>query len=312
MKIAITGASGQYGRLAVDLMLQKMPAEDIIVMTRTPAKLADLAERGCTVRQGDFDDPASLERAFQGADRLLLISATRVGKRIAQHTAAVNAAVAAGVKHIVYTSFIAITKKNPSVAVQDHLLTEDIIRASGLEYTFMRDAHYADAMIVNAGPNFIASGVWASSSMPGRETLVWRDDCVECAVAVLTGQGHERQTYHITGSELLNLKEVCEILAEVTGRPINWVDTDDDGMYAIFDAMGIPREPVDDQVVAGISWNSDDMVTFERAVREGYFSVISDDVERLLGRPPRSVRQLVEAHKDMLSSVPALAPQPNN
>jgi len=307
MKIAITGASGQYGRLAVELLLQRMPAEDLILMSRTPVKLQEFADKGCDVRRGDFDEPESLVEAFRGADRLLLISATRVGRRIPQHTAAVNAAVAAGVKHLVYTSFIGITKKNPSVAVRDHMLTEEIIRNSGLEYTFMRDAHYADAMIVNAGPNFIASGVWASSSMPGRETLVWRDDCVECAVAVLTGEGHERQTYNITGSELLTLKEVCETLSEVTGRPITWVDTDDDGMYAIFDAMGIPREPVDDQVVKGISWNSEDMVTFEQTVREGYFSIISDDVERLLGRPPRSVRELIEANLDMLKNVPAMA-----
>lgn len=309
MNIVITGASGQYGRTAIELLLQKMPAEQLILMTRTPAKLEEYAQRGCRIRRGDFDDPASLVEAFEGADRLLLISGTRVGKRIAQHKAAIEAAEKAGVRHLVYTSFIAITKHNPSVAVQDHLVTEDMIRASSLEWTIMRDAHYADAMIVNAGPNFIASGVWASSSSPGRETLVWRDDCVECAVAVLCGEGHERQIYNITGSELLSLQEVCETLADVTGRPIQWVDTDDDGMYAIFDAMGIPREPVDDQVVKGISWNSDDMVTFERAVREGYFSVISDDVERLLGRPPRSVRELVEANVEMLRAVPPM-PQP--
>ncbi len=309
MNIVMTGASGQYGRAAIELLLQRMPAENLILMTRTPTKLEEYAQRGCRIRRGDFDDPASLVEAFKGADRLLLISGTRVGKRIAQHKAAIEAAEQAGVKHLVYTSFIAITKKNPSVAVQDHLVTEDMIRASRLEWTIMRDAHYADAMIVNAGPNFIASGVWASSSSPGRETLVWRDDCVECAVAVLCGEGHERQIYNITGSELLSLQEVCETLSDVTCRPIQWVDTDDEGMYAIFDAMGIPREPVDDQVVKGISWNSDDMVTFERAVREGYFSVISDDVERLLGRPPRSVRELVEANVEMLRAVPPM-PQP--
>ena len=300
VKLIITGASGQYGRSAVTKLLERMDASNLILITRTPAKLDEFAALGADVRYGDYDKPESLVSAFQGGDRMLLISGTRVGKRISQHAAAIDAAKVAGVKHIVYTSFIALCKANPSVAVRDHLATESLLRDSGLDWTMLRDAHYADAMIINAGPNFIRSGQWASSSTPGRETLVWRDDCVACAVAVLTGEGHERQVYNITGSELLTLREVCEQLAEVTGRTVNYIDTDDEGMYAIFDAMGIPREPVDDQVVAGISWNSDDMVSFEAAVRGGYFSVISDDVELLLGRPPRSVREMIEANVEML------------
>jgi len=303
MKIVLTGASGQYGRLAIQLLLEKVDASDLILMSRTPAKLAEFAELGADVRQGDFDDPPSLIEAFKGGDRLLLISGTRVGKRVVQHRAAIEAAEKAGIKHVVYTSFIGLCKANPSVATHDHLATEEMLRSSRLEWTMLRDAHYADAMIINAGPNFVASGHWFSSSAPGRETLVWRDDCVECAVKVLTTDGHERQTYNITGSELLTLREVCETLSEVTGRTIEYGDTDDEGMYAIFDAMGIPREPVDDQVVAGISWNSDDMVSFEAAIRGGYFSIISDDVERLLGRPPRSVREMVEANIDLFRSV---------
>lgn len=293
MKTIITGASGQYGRQAVTRLLDRIPAEDLILISRNPGKLSRFAERGAEVRQGDYDDPVSLHAAFRGGERLLLISGTRVGHRIPQHKAAIDAAVACGVGHIVYTSFVGIQPGNPSEAVVDHAATEAMIRDSGMAWTMLRDAQYADAMIVNMGPNFIRSGRWLSSTAGGREALVWRDDCIDCAVAVLSGQGHDNRAYDITGPELLGFAEVAAMLSELSGRPIDYIETDDAGMYAMFDAMGIPREPVDDQSVAGISWNSDDMVTFERAIREGYFAVISDDVERLTGRKPRSVRQMI-------------------
>jgi NAD(P)H dehydrogenase (quinone) len=145
-------------------------------------------------------------------------------------------------------------------------------------------------------PNAIASGRWLSSSGDGRIAMVAREDCVRCAVEVLTGEGHENRSYDITGPELLTYRQCAAMAAEIAGRPIDYVPTDDAGMYAMFDALGIPREPVDDQIVAGIPWNSDDMVTFEAAVREGWFEVTSGDVARLTGRTPRSLRSLMEEH----------------
>jgi NAD(P)H dehydrogenase (quinone) len=300
MKIVVTGASGQYGRSAVERLLERHPAQDLILITRRPEKLAPLAALGADVRYGDYDDPASLAAAFRGGDRMLLISGTRVGRRVPQHKAAIDAASGCGVKHIIYTSFVGIAPGNPSAAVADHAATEDMIRSSGLAWTMLRDAHYADAMVLNMGPNLMRSGQWLSSTAGGREALVWRDDCIASAVAVLTGDGHENKAYHITGPELLGFAEIAAMLTEMTGRPVRYVETDDDGMYAMFDAMGIPREPVDDQSVAGISWNSDDMVTFEAAIRGGYFAVISDDVERLTGRQSRSVRQMIADNLEML------------
>jgi NAD(P)H dehydrogenase (quinone) len=299
-KIVITGASGQYGRSATDRLIAQGRAADLILLTRSPAKLADRESQGCTVRYGDFDKPETLAAAVQGADRMLLISGTRVGARVVQHKAAIDAAAAAGVKHIIYTSFIGIHPDNPALVTRDHAQTEDLIRASGCGWTMLRDAHYADAMIVNAGPNFVRSGQWLSSSAPGREAMVWREDCVACAVAVLTGDGHEGQVYNITGPDRQTLEEVCAMIAEVSGRPIAFTHTDDDGMYAMFDAMGIPREPVDDQTISGIPWNSDDMVTFEAAIRGGWLDIISNDVERLTGQKARSVRQMIEENATML------------
>ena len=301
----MTGASGRYGRLATEKLIGQGRARDLILITRTPARLADCAQAGCEVRYGDFDRPESLRAALRGADKLMLISGTRVGARVPQHRAAIDAAEAADVRHIIYTSFVNVEPANPAIVAIDHRETENLIRASGLAFTFLRDAHYADAMILNAGPGFIASGVWLTSTQGGREAMVWREDCVNCAVAVLTENGHENKTYPVTGPNRESFAEVAAMLAELTGRPIRLVETDDAGMYAHFDALGIPREPVDDQTVSGIPWNSDDMVSFERAIREGFLDVCTDDVQRVTGRLARSVRELIHANADILRNVKA-------
>jgi NAD(P)H dehydrogenase (quinone) len=302
-RIALTGASGQYGRLATDKLIAMGHARELILITRSPSKLAHREKAGCAVRYGDFDKPETLREALRGAQRMLLISGTRVGARVRQHQAAVDSAVAAGVRHIVYTSFVNLDDANPAIVTIDHRKTEALIRASGMAWTFLRDAHYADSMILNAGPGFIASGVWLTSTAGGCEAMVWREDCVNCAVAVLTQEGHENKAYPITGPSRENFAQVAAMLVEITGRPIRLVETDDAGMFAHFDALGIPREPVDDQTVAGIPWNSDDMVSFERAIREGFLDVCSDDVERLTGCKARSVRELIEGNADFLRSV---------
>ncbi|WP_088311106.1 NAD(P)H-binding protein [Novosphingobium sp. B 225] len=300
-KIAITGASGQYGRIVTQALVDQGRAADLILMSRSPAKLADMAAQGCEVRYGDYDQPASMVQAMAGAQRLLLISGTRVGARVAQHQAAVDAAGAAGLGHVVYTSFIGIDDPaNPAEVRHDHIETERLIRASGRQFTFLRDAHYADAMILMAGPGVMASGQWISNAGQGREAMVWREDCALCAVAVLAGEGHAGQTYDITGPELQTFAEVTALMAAATGVPLEYVAVDDDAQYAMFDAMGIPRRPVDDQYVSGIPWNSDDMVTFGQAIREGFLELCSGDVQRLLGRPPRSVRQMIEDNAETL------------
>jgi NAD(P)H dehydrogenase (quinone) len=300
-KILITGASGHYGRAATDRLIALGRAGDLILITRTPDRLADRAAQGCDVRYGDYDKPETLGLAVQGADKMLLISGTRVGARVVQHKAAIDAAAAAGVRHILYTSFIGIDDPaNPAEVRHDHIETERLIRASGMDWTMLRDAHYADAMILMAGPGVMQTGQWISNAGDGREAMVWRDDCVASAVAVLTSEGHEGQIYNITGPELQTFAEVTAIMAEVTGVSLEYVPVDDEAQYAMFDAMGIPRRPVDDQSVSGIPWNSDDMVTFGQAIREGFLEVRSDDVERLTGVKARSVRAMIEANVGML------------
>ncbi len=302
-KIVITGASGQYGRAATDGLIALGRAADLILITRSPAKLADREAQGCSVRYGDYDKPETLASAVKGAAKMLLISGTRVGARVVQHQAAIDAATAAGVQHIIYTSFIGIDDEaNPAEVRHDHIETERLIRASGMGWTMLRDAHYADAMIIMAGPGMMASKSWPHNWGNGREAMVWRDDCVASAVAVLSGEGHTGQIYNITGPELQSCAELAALVSEITGVAIASVPLDDEQQYAMFDAMGIPRRPVDDNYVGGIPWNSDDMVTFGQAIREGFLAVCSGDVERLTGRSARSVRQMIEENVEMLKA----------
>jgi NAD(P)H dehydrogenase (quinone) len=304
MSIVITGASGHYGRATADGLLKTVPAEDLILVTRNPDRLAAYAELGCQVRRGDFDEPGALPAAFAGGETMMLISTGRVGARVIQHEAAIQAAKAAGVRRIAYTSFINPVPGNPAIVTRDHAATEALLRQSGLAWTALRDSWYADALVQAAGPVALATGRWMSSSGEGRVGIVTREDCVDCAVAVLSGEGHDNRAYDITGPELVSVREAAAIISQIAGKPIEYVLVTDDDMYAHFDALGVPRHPIDDHVASGIPWCSDDMVSFERAIREGALAIVSEDVQRLTGHAPESFRRFAERHAEALRSVP--------
>jgi len=303
MKLIVTGASGNYGRAAVEGILTRVPPADLIVMTRRPEKLADLAARGVTVRRGDFDDPASLLAAFKGGEKLLMISTGRVGRRLPQHTNAVRSAAQAGVKHIGYTAFIGAGGPSPALVVKEHSATEALLRQSGLIWTALRDSQYTEAMVEAAAPISIASGRWPASAGDGKVGFVTRRDCAAVAVAVMTTRGHENTAYNITGPELLSFRDVAAIAAEVSGHPIEYVVVDDESMYRHFDALGIPRDAVDDQMVKGVPWSSNDMVSFEQGIRGGFMAVLSDDVEKLTGQKPQSLRSVFLEHQQQLRAI---------
>lgn len=303
MKLIVTGASGLYGRAAVEGILERVPARELIVITRRPERLAELAARGVTVRQGDFDYPASLTRAFEGGVKLLMISTGRVGRRLPQHRNAIQCAKAAGVRHIVYTSFIGAGGASPALVVKEHGATEAMLQESGLAWTALRDSQYTEAMVEAAAPIAITSGRWIASAAEGKVGFVTRGDCVAVAVAVMTSAGHENTAYHITGPELLSFRDVARIAAEVSGHPIEYVVVDDEALYRHFDALGIPREAVDDRSVRGVPWSSNDMVSFEQGIRGGFLAVRSGDVARLTGREPQSVRSCFEERRHALRAL---------
>jgi NAD(P)H dehydrogenase (quinone) len=298
MAIIVTGATGAFGRAAAELLLQKVDPKDLILTTRKPAQLADFAARGASVRRADFDDPATLAAAFAGGDRMLLISTARVGTRVGQHESAVKAAVKAGVGHIVYTSVMGAARPdNPAVVKLDHRATEEIIEHSGAAWTFLRDSQYAEAIATAVIPPALAMGNLPSNCPDGLIAFVSRDDCVASAVGVLTQPGHENKAYDITGPEKLTFRKAVAMAIEMTGKPIVLQEVSDEQMFAYFDSMGVPRHASDDPAKGPIPWSSDDMVSFGASIREGFFNVLTDHVERITGRKPRPLRDVLRQYQ---------------
>jgi NAD(P)H dehydrogenase (quinone) len=298
IKTIITGASGSYGRRAAGLLLKKIPASELILTSRRPDKLAPFAEQGVTVRYSDFDKPESLTDAFKGGECMLMISTRQVGRRAAQHGAAINAAKKVGVRHIVYTSFVGIDPKNPALVIKDHLQTEELLKNSGLDYTLLRNSLYAESLVTLAAVRCAEEGKWISASAGGKIALIAHDDCVQCGVAVLSGKGHENTIYHITGPELLSFHDMAEMTAKISGRSVEYVVVSEEDRYRYFDSIGIPRDYIEGMYFEKSGKSpSKDIVSLERALREGYFAVIYDDVKRLLGREPRSVWDIFLEHK---------------
>ncbi len=303
MSIIVTGASGQFGQLVTEVLLQRLPASDLILVTRNPRSLESTAQRGAEVRYGDFDKPDSLRTAFAGGERMLMISTLSVGRRAQQHRNAIAAAVAAGVRHIVYTSSGGLHPDNPAMVIHDHLDTERVLAASGLSFTILRDSLYAEVPATQIAPRAISIGKWIGSAADGKVGFVSKHDCVAVAASVLTNPGHEGKTYEITGPELLSFREVAVLASRIVARPIEYVVISDDEMRAMLTAAGVPQDYVEGMNTAGIGTSSsEDIVSYERGIREGYFAVRSDHVRQILGRPPMTVRDVLLAHRTQLAA----------
>jgi NAD(P)H dehydrogenase (quinone) len=277
MSIVITGASGQLGRRVVEEALDRVEPSELILVTRNPGSLSELADRGADVRRGDFDEPGTLVDAFAGGDRLLLISTDALGSRVIQHHAAIDAAVAAGIRHVAYTSIVRPEPDNPAAVVPEHRATEDKLLASGLEWTFLRNSIYADLEAGNQAAA-LATGQLVTNAGPGRVAYVARDDCAAAAAAVITGGDHAGRAYEITGPALLDSAERAALFAELGGSPVEVVQVDDERYAAgLAQATGLPLDSA--RLYA----------SFGRAAREGYLDVLSSDFETLTGRAPQAL-----------------------
>ena len=271
-KIVISGASGQLGTLVVkDLLARGVPASDLILVSRTPEKLDEFKNLGATTRFGDFAKPESLPAAYAGGTKMLLISiGFDAGPRPEAHKRAIDAAVAAGVKHIVYTSFVAISKGDQTGLASDHYQTEEIIKKSGAAWTMLRNSIYANGLVQQAA-KLLADGKATVSASDTRIGYVTREDCAAAAAAALANPGHENKVYDITGPELIGTREIAAAASAVAGKPIELTAAD-------------PNAPA------------------RRGFGGPSYEVVSDDFAKLTGRPATSVRALLEAHRDQLSN----------
>lgn len=291
--LLVTGASGQLGRSVINHLLDtfNVPAAQIIATTRTPANLADLAARGVVVRAADFNDPASLAKAFAGASRALIISTNELevqGKRREQQLAAVTAASKAGVAHLLYTSMPNPEPGSPVHFAPDHYDTEQAIKASGIPYTIFRNGWY-DENLFMATPQILASGQWYTSAGDGRISYGARDDLAAAIAAGLASGTDESATYTLTGPQAYTTAEVAALVTEVTGKPIQVVQLSDDALTEGMKSAGLP-EPF-----------AKLLVSFDATTRGGGLGMVTDAVETLSGRKSVSLKQFLETNKAALA-----------
>jgi NAD(P)H dehydrogenase (quinone) len=290
-KLLVTGASGHLGRLVLDALLaQGVAADRIIATTRDIFKLADYAARGVEVRKADFNDPASLQQAFRGAQRLALISTDSVddkGTRRKQQADAVAAAKAVGVSHIIYTSMPDPTVDAKVIFAADHRLTEEAIKASGLGYSILRNSWYQENLFMNL-PQVLASGHWYTSAGDGRIAHVARADCAAAIASALASGANESRIYTLTGPESRTTDEIAALASEITSRPIEVIHLNDEQLAGGMKAAGVP-----DFIIPTL-------ISFEAAARAGQLSAQTADVEALTGNKPIRLRAFLEANKAAL------------
>ena len=288
--LLVTGASGKMGRQVVELLLEAQ-AGPVIAVTRTPEKLADFSEKGVIVRYGDFDDPASLPAAFEGADRLLLISTDVVGvpgKRLNQHRNAVKAAEEAGVQHVVYTSLVNPGPETPIAIAPDHHGTEEALAASTMGWTMLRNNIYADILIGTINQAIQFGGQLFSAAGDGKTGYVTREDCGRAAAAALASSYSSRRALDITGPEAITQTELAEIAASVIGQQITYVPLELEVLVQNMVGAGLPQ-PL-----------AEAYASFDQGMAEGFCDVVSSTVEELTGRKPTPVAEFLVANRESL------------
>ncbi|MFT2818039.1 SDR family oxidoreductase [Leifsonia sp. A12D58] len=272
MSIVVTGATGHLGRLAVESLIQRGVAPaDIVAAGRNVERLQEFAGLGVNIAAIDYSDPASLTAAFEGADTLVLVSGSEVGKRVEQHANAINAAKAAGVSRIVYTS-APHADTTSLILAPEHKATEELISASGIPFTILRNGWYTEnyaQTVEQAGQ----SGVIIASVGQGRVASASRADYAEAIAAVLTTPGHENSVYELSGDEAWTHDDLAAAAARILGRDVVYTPLSADEHLATLTAVGLPAE------TAGF------IVALDANIADGLLGETSGDLARLIGHP---------------------------
>jgi NAD(P)H dehydrogenase (quinone) len=276
--ITITGATGALNGATVDHLLRRLAPDQIVVTVRDPAKAHHLADRGLDVRRADYADPASLPAAFEGADQLLLVSSNAPeGDIVALHAAAIDAAVAAGVGRILYTSHQGAAIDSPFLPARTHAATEALLAKSGVAWTALRNGFYLHSLDWFLGP-WRETGVVA---VPADGPVSWtsREDAAEAAALILAGDTPHEGPTTLTASSAVTFAEAAAVAAEVSGRSLEHVLVDRDEWLATQAAAGVP------------DGRSRFLLGMYDAAAEGFFAGVDPLLARLLGREPRTVRE---------------------
>ena len=279
--IAITGATGQLGRLVLQNLLKTVPAAQIVAAVRSPEKAADLAALGVQVRQADYAQPATLEAAFQGVDKLLLISSSEVGQRAPQHAAVIAAAQKAGVKLLAYTSILR-ADSSPLGLAAEHKETEAMLRASGIPFVLLRNGWYTENYTASV-PAALQYGAVMGSAKDGRIASAARADYAAAAAAVLTKDGQAGQVYELAGDTAYTLSELAAEIAKQSGKPVVYNDLPEAAYAAALVQVGLPEG------FAALLADSD-----VGASKGGLFDD-GHQLSQLIGRPTTPLADVVKA-----------------
>ncbi|MCM2998218.1 SDR family oxidoreductase [Paenibacillus cellulositrophicus] len=280
MKLLVTGATGKLGRKVVETLLRTVPASQLAVSVRNPDKAEDLRARGVDVRHGDFDVPETLDKAFAGIDRLLIISADGDNEtRIRQHTNAVEAAARARVGFIAYTS-LGNAAESKLFLAPPHQAAEQAILKTGIPYSFLRNNWYLENEIPSI-QGVLAGAPWVTSAESGKVGWALQQEYAEAAAAVLAGEGHENTVYELSGKPLTQA-ELVTALGDVLGKEVPLQQVDDEQYADIMKQAGVPEFAL--PIVVGI----------QQGIREGQLEIESQDFEKLLGRPLTPIAKALE------------------
>jgi len=270
--IVITGASGQLGRLVIAQLLETVPASRLVAAVRDPAKVADLAAKGVQVRQADYSKPATLDRAFEGAEKVLLISSSEVGQRVTQHQAVIEAAKRAGVKLLAYTSVLHADTSALGLA-EEHRQTEAALAQSGVPAVVLRNGWYHENYTAGVA-HAVANGAHFGSAGEGRISSAARADYARAAAVVLTAaEDQAGKVYELAGDESYTLKEFAAQIAEQSGKPVIYTDLPEADYKGALLQAGLS------EFVAELLANSD------TAAAKGALFDDSRQLSRLIGRP---------------------------
>jgi NAD(P)H dehydrogenase (quinone) len=278
--IAITGATGQLGRLVIQNLLNTVPASQIVAAVRSPEKAADLAALGVQVRQADYAQPATLDAAFQGVDKLLLISSSEVGQRAPQHAAVIAAAQKAGVKLLAYTSILR-ADSSPLGLAAEHKETEAMLRASGLPHVLLRNGWYTENY-TGSVPAALQYDAVMGSAKDGRIASAARADYAAAAAAVLTKEGQAGQVYELAGDNAYTLAELAAEIAKQSGKPVVYNDLPEADYKAALVQVGLPEG------FAALLADSD------VGASKGALFDDSHQLSQLIGRPTTPLAEVVK------------------
>ncbi|TYB39186.1 SDR family oxidoreductase [Micromonospora sp. AP08] len=279
MSIVVTGATGHLGRLIVEALLDRgVPADQIVALGRDVDRLAGLAERGVVTQRADYDDPGSLQAAFAGAEKLMFVSGSEVGKRLVQHGNVITAAKEAGVGLVVYTS-IAHADTSSLALAAEHRATEQLIRDSGLPYVFLRNSWYLENYTGQL-PTYLQHGV-AGAAGDGRVSAATRADYAAAAAEVLTAESQAGKVYELGGAPF-TLTELAAEISRQTGGTVSYLDLPVDKYTELLVAAGLPEG------YAAVLADGD------RGLAQGELEV-GDDLARLLGRTPTTLAEAIRA-----------------